>query len=64
PAGRERLYWATAAFSSRSPKIIPLLVRYASQAEDERMRKGAFAQLSDMVGEAEASTLIDPKKKK
>jgi len=58
----ERLYWASAAFSSRSPKIIPLLVRYARQSADETMRKGATAQLVDMVGEAEAAALIDPEK--
>lgn len=56
----ERLYWAAAAFSTRSPKIIPLLVRYARQTGDEMMRKGAAAQLIDMVGEAEARNLIDP----
>ncbi|MBI2789940.1 MAG: hypothetical protein HYX59_14795 [Elusimicrobia bacterium] len=57
----ERLYWATAAFSSRSPKVIPLLVRYAAQTGDEAMRKGATAQLKDMVGDAEAGKLIDAK---
>lgn len=60
----DRLFWATAAFSTRSPKIIPLLVRYARQTDDEPMRKGATAQLLDMVGEAEARSLIDPEKKK
>ncbi|MCR4295098.1 MAG: hypothetical protein NUW21_06155 [Elusimicrobia bacterium] len=57
----ERLYWVTAAFSSRSPKVIPLLVRYARQTEDALIRKGATAQLVDMVGEAEARRLIDAK---
>lgn len=60
----ERLYWASAAFSTRSPKIIPLLVRYAGRTGDEMMRKGAYAQLADMVGEAEAAGLLDPEKKK
>lgn len=60
----ERLFWATAAFSSRSPKIIPILVRYASQTENDSMRKGATIQLTDMVGEAEARSLIEPEKKK
>lgn len=60
----DRLYWAAAAFSSRSPKVIPLLVRYAVQTTDEAMRKGATAQLNDMVGEAEAGRLIDAEKKK
>lgn len=62
--GADRLYWAAAAFSSRSPKVIPLLVRYAAQTGDEAMRKGAAAQLNDMVGEAEAGKLIDAEKKK
>ncbi len=59
----ERLYWAAAAFSSRSPKVVPLLVRYASQAEDPIMRKGTTAQLVDMLGKDEAATLIDHDKK-
>ena len=60
----ERLYWAAAAFSSRSPKIVPLLVRYSRQTRDDVMRKGASEQLADMVGEDEARKLIDPEKKK
>ncbi len=64
PTPEERLYWAAAAFSSRSPKVVPLLVRYARQTEDPVMRKGTTAQLVDMVGEAEAATFIDPEKKK
>jgi hypothetical protein len=60
----ERLIWASAAFSTRSPKIVPLLVRYARQTANDMMRKGATAQLVDMVGEAEAAKLIEPEKKK
>lgn len=60
----ERLLWAVAVFSTRSPKIIPVLVRYARQTEDENMRKGATSQLEDMVGAAEAQKLIEPEKKK
>lgn len=60
----ERLYWVTAAFSTRSPKVIPLLVRYAAQTGNEALSKGATAQLVDMVGDAEARTLIDAEKKK
>lgn len=60
----ERLLCVSAAFSSRSPKIIPLLVRYARQTDDDLMRKGAASQLTDMIGEAEARSLIDPEKKK
>lgn len=60
----DRLFWATAAFSTRSPKIVPLLARYARQTADETMRKGATAQLIDMVGEAEARRLIESEKKK
>jgi hypothetical protein len=57
----DRLFWATAAFASRSPRIVPLLVHYAVQTKDEAMRKGATAQLADMVGQAEAGRLIDAK---
>ena len=60
----ERLFWATAAFSTRSPKVIPLLVRYARQTGDPIMKKGATAQLLDMLGKDEAQNLIDPEKKK
>lgn len=60
----ERLYWAAAAFASRSPKTIPLLVRYARQTGDEVTRKGATDQLIDMVGEADARALIGDEKKK
>ncbi len=59
----ERLYWAAAAFSARSPAVIPLLVRYARQTGDDRMRKGCVEQLRDMVGAAQAADLIDPPKK-
>lgn len=55
----ERLYWVTAAFSTRSPKVIPLLVRYARLKDDDAMSKGATLQLIDMLGEAEAKKLID-----
>ncbi|MEQ1918959.1 MAG: hypothetical protein ABL955_07140 [Elusimicrobiota bacterium] len=57
----ERMFWATAVFSTRSPKIIPVLVRYARQTTEEMMRTGATSQLIDMVGEAEARNLIAPK---
>lgn len=60
----ERMFWATAVFSTRSPKIIPVLVHYARQTTEETMRNGATSQLIDMVGEAEARNLIDPEKKK
>lgn len=64
PESPERLYWAAAAFSSRSPKVIPLLVQYARESKDPMIRTGAAAQLANMVGEDEAATLIDPEKKK
>lgn len=60
----ERLYWVTATFSTRSPKVIPLLVRYARQTEDDAMAKGATAQLIDMLGETDARKLIQPEKMK
>lgn len=60
----ERIFWATAVFSTRSAKIIPVIVRYARQTAEETMRNGATSQLIDMVGEAEAHRLIDPEKMK
>lgn len=60
----DRLYWAAAAFATRSHRAIPLLVFYARQTNDETMRKGTTNQLIDMVGEAEARGLIDDEKKK
>ncbi|MBI4060002.1 MAG: hypothetical protein HY403_01085 [Elusimicrobia bacterium] len=60
----ERLFWAAAVFSTRSPKAVPVLVRYARQTDNETTSKGAAAQLVDMVGEAEARRLIDSEKKK
>lgn len=60
----ERLYWAAAIFVSRSQKAVPLLLRYARQTENETMRQGARAQLRDMLGDAEAQSLIEPEKKK
>jgi hypothetical protein len=64
PTDGERLYWAAAAFATRSPKVIPLLIRYARHTGDETISKGAASQLADMVGEAEARRLIEPEKKK
>lgn len=64
PSDNDRLYWATAAFVTRSAKVVPLLVRYAVQTKDETMQKGATAQLKDMLGDAEAQALIDLEKKK
>lgn len=55
----ERLYWASAAALTRSPKVVPLLVRYAAKSPDEVMRKGATAQLIDMLGEDQTQRLID-----
>ena len=64
PSDNDRLYWATAAFITRSVKVVPLLVRYTHQTKDETMQKGATAQLKDMLGDAEAQALIDIEKKK
>ncbi len=64
PSDNDRLYWATAAFITRSVKVVPLLARYAVQTKDETMQKGATAQLKDMLGDAEAQALIDLEKKK
>jgi hypothetical protein len=64
PNDAERLYWAAAVFVSRSPKAVPLLVRYARKTEDPVTSRGAAGQLADMLGEAEARALIDGEKKK
>lgn len=58
----ERLFWAAAAFVSRRPTIVPLLLRYARQSADDTLRRGATAQLSDMFGEAEAARMIQGEK--
>ena len=57
-----RLLLMGAVAYSRSPKAVPLLVRYARDSEDEIMRKGARAQLVDMVGEEQTKSLIGDKK--
>ncbi len=59
-----RLYWAAAIFVSRSPKAVPLLLRYARQTADNDMRQGATAQLADMFGKTEAAKMIEDDKKK
>lgn len=61
---QERLYWAAAVFISRSPKAVPLLLRYARQTVDNGMRQGATGQLTDMFGQAEAARMIEDDKKK
>lgn len=50
----ERLYWAAAAFASRSPRVTDLLARYAREG-DERQREGARLQLEDMLGPEKAA---------
>lgn len=57
-----QLLLAAAVSYSRSPKAVPLLVRYARDSEDELMRKGARAELVDLVGEEQAKTLLGEKK--
>lgn len=61
-SGPERLFWAAAAFVSRRPTIVPLLLRYARQSADDTLRRGATAQLSDMLGAAEAASMIASEK--
>lgn len=58
-----RLLWASAAFASRSQKVIPLLVRYARESADELWRHASKAQLIDMVGETQAKALLEDAKK-
>ena len=57
-----QLLLAGAVSYSRSPKAAPLLVRYARDSEYELMRKGAWDELVELVGEAQAKTLIGERK--
>jgi hypothetical protein len=57
-----RMLLVGAAAYSRSPKAVPLLVRYARDSEDEIIRQGARAELVDLVGEDKAKALIGEKK--
>ena len=57
-----QLLLAAAVSYSRSPKAVPLLVRYARDSQDELMRKGARAELVDLVGEDQAKTLLGEQK--
>ena len=47
---------------SHSAKAVPLLVRYARDSTDEIIRKGARAELVDLVGEEQAKTLLGEEK--
>lgn len=58
----ERLLWASALFASGQPAAVPLLARYAREDPDELRRRGAYAQLADMLGEEKARALVDSKK--
>lgn len=64
PSDAEKLYWAAAVFVTRSPRAVPLLVRYARRTDDPVQSRGAADQLKYMLGEAEAAALIEPEKKK
>ena len=57
-----RLLLAGAVAYSHSPKAVPLLVRYARDSQDELFRKGARAELVDLVGETQAKTLVEEQK--
>jgi hypothetical protein len=57
-----RLLLVGAVSYSRSPKAVPLLVRYARDSSDEIIRKGARAELVDLVGEDQAKTLLGEQK--
>jgi hypothetical protein len=57
-----RLLLVGAVSYSHSLKAVPLLARYARQSPDESMRKGARAELVDLVGESAAQALIEDKK--
>lgn len=57
-----KLLLVGAAAYSRSQKAVPLLVRYARDSSDEIMRKGARAELVDLVGEDQTKTLLGEQK--
>jgi hypothetical protein len=56
-----RLLLLGAVSYSRSAKAVPLLVRYARDPGDEGMRKGARAELEDLVGAERAKALLGEK---
>ncbi|MDX6769466.1 MAG: hypothetical protein SF051_08035 [Elusimicrobiota bacterium] len=55
----ERLLWGAALFASGRPAAIPVLARYAREDPDELRRRGALAQLTDMVGAEKAKALVE-----
>ena len=57
-----RLLLVGAVAYSHSAKAVPLLVRYARDSQDELFRKGARAELVDLVGEEQAKTLLGEQK--
>ena len=57
-----RMLLVGAVAYSRSPKAVPLLVRYARDSTDEIIRKGARAELIDLVGEEQAKALLGEQK--
>lgn len=57
-----RMLLVGAAAYSRSLKAVPLLVRYARDSSDEIIRKGARAELVDLVGEEQAKALLGEQK--
>lgn len=58
----ERLLWAAALFTSNRPAAVSVLARYARTDPDELRRRGALAQLTDMVGPEKAKALVEDKK--
>jgi hypothetical protein len=57
-----RLLLMAAISYSRSPKAVPLLVRYARDSTDEILRRGARLELVDLVGEEQAKALLGEQK--
>ncbi|MFI5363870.1 MAG: hypothetical protein ACHQ49_18055 [Elusimicrobiota bacterium] len=57
-----RLLLMAAISFSRSPKAVPLLVRYARDGKDEVIRKGARLELAELVGEDQTRTLLGEEK--
>jgi len=57
-----RLLLVAAVAYSHSAKAVPLLVRYARDSTDDIIRKGARAELVDLVGEEQVKTLLGEQK--
>jgi hypothetical protein len=64
PDETTREIWAAAVFVSRSPRAVPLLVRYAKEGPKKNFREGARMELVELLGEPKTAALLDEKEKK